>query len=69
MKIGLGQGSVLSPLLHVGHQREERDIELDGKKLTQGDSFVYLEVAVCGDGKREEREEKRREEKREYIFI
>ena len=40
--------------LHIGHQREELDIELDrGKKLTQRDSFVYLGVAVCGDGKTE----------------
>ena len=29
-------------MLHIGHQREELDIELEGKKLTQGDSFVYL---------------------------
>ena len=29
-------------VLHIGHQREELDIELEGKKLTQGDSFVYL---------------------------
>ena len=28
-------------VLHIGHQREELDIELEGKKLTQGDSFVY----------------------------
>ncbi len=40
-------------MLLIGHQREELDIELDGKKLTQGDSFVYLGVAVCGDGKTE----------------
>ena len=40
-------------MLHIGHQREELDIELEGKKMTQGDSFVYLEVAVCGDGKTE----------------
>ena len=46
-------------VLHVGHQREELDIELDGKKLTQGDSFVYLGGAVCGDGKTE-REVRRR---------
>ena len=39
--------------LHIGHQREELDIELEGKKLTQGDSFVCLGVAVCGDGKTE----------------
>ena len=48
-------------MLHIGHQREELDIELEGKKLTQGDSFVYLGGAVCGDGKTErEREVHRR---------
>ena len=40
-------------VLHIGHQREELDIELEGKKLTQGDSFVDLGGAVCGDGKTE----------------
>ena len=35
------------------------DIELEGKKLTQEDSFVYLGVEVCGDGKTE-REVRRR---------
>ena len=39
--------------LHIGHQREELDIELVGKKLSQGDSFVYLVGAVCGVGKTE----------------
>ena len=29
-------------VMHIGHQREELDIELEGKKHTQGDSFVYL---------------------------
>ena len=29
-------------VLHIVHQREELDIELEGKKLTQGDGFVYL---------------------------
>ncbi len=29
-------------VLHIVHQRGELDIELEGKKLTQGDSFVYL---------------------------
>ena len=38
-------------VLHIGHQREELDIELEGKKLTQRDSFMYLGGAVCGDGK------------------
>ena len=46
-------------MLHIGHQREELHIELEGKKLTQGDSFVYLGGAVCGDGKTE-REVRRR---------
>ena len=40
-------------VLHICLQREELDIELEGKKLTQGDSFVYLGGAVCGDGKTE----------------
>ena len=40
-------------VLQIGHQREELDIELEGKKLTQRDSFVYLGGAVCGDGKTE----------------
>ncbi len=39
--------------MHIGHQRDELDIELEGKKLTQGDSFVYLGGVVCGDGKTE----------------
>ena len=47
-------------VLHIGLQREELDIELEGKKLTQGDSFVYLGGAVCGDGKTE-REVRRKE--------
>ena len=38
---------------HIGHHREELDTELEGKKLTQGDSFVYLGGALCGDGKTE----------------
>ena len=38
-------------VLHIGHQREELDIELEGKKLTQGNSFVYIGGAVCGDEK------------------
>ena len=45
--------------INIGLQREELDIELEGKKLTQGDSFVHLGGAVCGDGKRE-REVRRR---------
>ena len=40
-------------VLHIGHQREELDIELEGKILYQRDSSVYLGGAVCGDGKTE----------------
>ena len=44
-------------MLHIGHQREdspeELDIELEGKKLTHGDSFVYIGRALCGDGNTE----------------
>ena len=43
-------------MLHIGHQREELDIELEGKKLTQGDSFVYL-----GGGSVRRREDEDRE--------
>ena len=46
-------------VLHIGHQREELDIELEGKILNQRYSFVYLGWAVCGDGKTE-REGRRR---------
>ena len=49
LKINLEKTEVL----HIGLQREELDIELEGKKLTQGDSFVYLGGAVCRDGKTE----------------
>ena len=40
-------------VLHIGYQREELDIELEGNKLTQRDSFMYLGGAVCGDWKTE----------------
>ena len=40
-------------MLYIGHRTEELDIELEGHELTQGDSFVYLGGAVCGDGKAE----------------
>ena len=55
LKINLEKTEVL----HIGHQREELHIEMEGKKLTQGDSFAYLGGAVCGDGKTE-REVRRR---------
>ena len=42
-------------VLHIGHQREELGIEMEGKKLTQRDSFLCRGGAVCGDGRRRER--------------
>ena len=36
-------------MLWVGQQKKDLDIRLDGKKLNQRDSFVYLCGAVCGD--------------------
>ena len=36
-------------VLHIGHQSEELDIELEGKKVTQGDSFVYLGGGMCAE--------------------
>ena len=56
---GLNINVERTEVLHIGLQREELDIELEWKKLTQGDSFVYLGGAVCGDGKTE-REVRRR---------
>ena len=52
-KHGLKLNPEKTEVLHIGHQREVLDIELEGKKLTQRDSFVYLGGAVCGDGKTE----------------
>ena len=46
-------------VLHIGHQTEELDIELEGKRLNQRDSFVYLGGAVCRD-EETEREVRRR---------
>ena len=39
-------------MLHIGHQREELDIELERKKLTQGNSFVRGSVRRRDDGER-----------------
>ena len=49
LKINLEKTEVL----HIGHQREGLDIELEGKTLTQRDMFVYLGGTMCGDGKTE----------------
>ena len=54
--IATSEHNIMLPVpqvLHIGHQREELVIELEGKKLNQRDSFVYLGGAVCGDGKTE----------------
>ena len=53
IKHGLKLNIEKTEVLHIGHQREELDIELEGKKLNQRDSFVYQGGAVCGDGKTE----------------
>ena len=52
-KHGLKLNVEKTEVLHIGHQREELDVEREGKKLTQRDSFVYIGGAVCGDGKTE----------------
>ena len=56
---GLNINLEKTEVVYISHQREELDIELGVNKLTQGDSFVYLGGAVCGDGKTE-REVRRR---------
>ena len=58
---GLKRNLKKTEVLHIGHQKEELVIELEWKKPTQRDSFVYLGVAVCGDGKTD-REVCRREQ-------
>ena len=48
IKHGLKLNLEKTEVLHIAsHQREELDIELEGKKLNQRDSFVYLGGAVC----------------------
>ena len=42
IKHGLKLNLAKTEVLHIGHQREELNIELEGKKLNQRDSFVYL---------------------------
>ena len=58
-KHGLKLNLEKTEVLHLDHQWEDLDIELEGKKLTQRDSVVYLGGAVCGEGKAE-REVRRR---------
>ena len=50
---GLKLNQDKTEVLHIGHQREELEIELEGNKLTQRDTFVYLGGTVFGDGKTE----------------
>ena len=64
---GLNINLQKTEVLHIGRQREELDIELEGKKLTQWDSFVYLGGAVCGDWKTE-REVRRRAQAGENVW-
>ena len=66
-KHGLKLNLEKTEVLHIGHQREELDIELEGKKLTQRDCFVYLGGAVCGDGKTE-REVRQRVQARANVW-
>ena len=56
-KHGLKLNLERTDVLHIGHQREELDIELEGKKVTQRDSFVYRRGSVRRreDGEREVR--------------
>ena len=34
----------------MGRRRKDLKICMDGKKLKQRDSFVYLDGVICGDG-------------------
>ena len=52
-KHGLKRNLEKTEVLYIAHQTEELDIELEGKKLTKRDSFVFLGGAVWGDGKTE----------------
>ena len=40
-------------MLHIGHQREELDIELEGKKLTQGTCSGSVRRREDGERERE----------------
>ena len=60
IKHGLKLNLVKAEVLHIGHQREELDIELEGKKLNQLDSFVYLYIYIYGRGSVRRREDEER---------
>ena len=47
-KHGLRVSLEKTEVLWVGHQKKDIEIRLDGKKLNQRESFVYLGGAVCG---------------------
>ena len=49
-KYGLTVSLDKTEMLWVGQQKKDLDIKLDGKKLNQRDSFVYLGGTVCGNG-------------------
>ena len=48
----------MTEVLHIGREREGLDIELEGKKLTQGDNFVHLGGTECGNAKTERERER-----------
>ena len=48
IKLGLKLNLENTEVLHIGHQRKELDIELEGKKLNQRDSFVYSGTSPYG---------------------
>ena len=50
---GLKLNLETTEVMHISHLREDLGIELEGEKLTQRDSLVYLGEAVYGDGKTE----------------
>ena len=52
-KHGLRVSLAKTEVLWVEQQKKDLDIRLDGKKLNQGDSFVYLGGVVCEDGSTE----------------
>ena len=52
-KHGLRVNLEKTEVLWVRQQKKDLDIKLEGKKLNQRDSFVYLSGAVSGDGSTE----------------
>ena len=59
-RYGLNINLETTEVLHIGHQREELDIELEGKKLNHGDSCMYMYLDLCAQTGKTEREVRRR---------